>query len=390
MPTQFDVIVVGGGLVGASLAATLEPLGYSVALVEPHGAPRLPAAGAWDSRIYSISPGSAALLARCGAWSDVPPERICRIEAMQIYGDDVTASLRFSAYDAGLRELAFVVENGTLHHALWQRVAQSSGIRVYSPASCVSLLWEERKACLELAGGERLTAELVVGADGADSWVREQAGIETARMPYGETGVVANFAVSRPHRGVAYQWFGRHGVLALLPLPGDRMSMVWSTPDARAQDLLALTPDALCDAVAEASGYAVGSLSLATPAAGFPLKLQRVSRLVGAHVALVGDAAHSLHPLAGQGVNLGFRDVRDLAAVLGARGGYLNCGDRALLRRYERARAEDIAAMRLVTDGLQKLFRADAVWLARLRNLGLTLVGNLQPLKSLLIRHAIA
>lgn len=390
MATQFDVIVVGGGLVGASLALALEPHGYSVALIEPHHPPALPGADAWDSRVYSISPGSAALLQSCGAWDALPQERITRIEAMQIYGDDITASLRFSAYDAGLRELAYIVENSLLHHALWERVRESTAIRVYSPARCAALAWEDRNVALELEDGELLGAELIVGADGADSWVREEAGIHSMRRPYGEIGVVANFATMRPHRGVAYQWFGRHGVLALLPLPGDRVSMVWSTPQPHAEELMQMSPNDLADAVADASGYALGSLDLITAAAGFPLRAQRVSRLVGPHVALVGDAAHNVHPLAGQGVNLGFRDVRDLAAVLAAPGGHTNCGDYFLLRRYERARAEDIATMRAVTDGLQKLFRADTVWVARLRNMGLTMVARLPPLRNLLIRHAIA
>lgn len=388
--TQFDVVVVGGGLVGASLALALEPHGYSVALVEPHGPPPLPGVDSWDTRIYSITPGSAALLQACGAWDTLPQERLTRVEAMQIYGDDIDATLRFSAYDAGLRELAYIAENSVLHHALWERLRESAAIRVYAPARCATLAWEDRSVTLELDDGEVLSADLIVGADGADSWVREQAGIRSMRRPYGEVGVVANFATTRPHGGVAYQWFGRQGVLALLPLPGDRVSMVWSTPQAHAEELMQMSANDLADAVADASGYALGALELITPAAGFPLKVQRVSRLVGPHVALVGDAAHNVHPLAGQGVNLGFRDVRDLAAVLASPGGHTNCGDYFLLRRYERARAEDIVTMRAVTDGLQKLFSMDMVWVARLRNMGLGLVGRMPPLKNLLIRHAIA
>jgi ubiquinone biosynthesis UbiH/UbiF/VisC/COQ6 family hydroxylase len=390
MATQFDIIVVGGGLVGASLALSLEPHGYSVALIESHAAPPLPGVDAWDSRIYSITPGSAALLQSCGAWDSLPQERITRVEAMQIYGDDVSASLRFSAYDAGLRELAYIAENSVIHHALWERLRESTAIRVYSPARCAAIAWEERSVTLELDSGDALSADLIVGADGADSWVREEAGIHSMRQPYGEIGVVANFAAMRPHHGAAYQWFGRQGVLALLPLPGDRVSMVWSTPEAHADELMRMSANDLADAVADASGYALGSLDLITPAAGFPLRVQRVSSLVGPHVALVGDAAHNVHPLAGQGVNLGFRDVRELAGVLAAPGGHTNCGDYFLLRRYERARAEDIATMRAVTDGLQKLFRADMVWLARLRNMGLSMVGRMPPVKNLLIRHAIA
>jgi 2-polyprenylphenol 6-hydroxylase len=258
MSTQFDVIVVGGGLVGAALALALEPHGYSVALVEPHGPPPLPAADAWDTRVYSISPGSAALLEACGAWELLPQERITRVEAMQVHGDDVAAMLRFSAYEAGLRELAYIVENSLLHHALWSRLRESSAIRVYCPARCARLAWEERRVLLDLADGESLGAELIVAADGSDSWVRDEAGIHAMRRSYGEVGVVANFATMRPHRGVAYQWFGRQGVLALLPLPGDRVSMVWSTPEPHAEQLLQMSAEALSDAVADASGYVLG------------------------------------------------------------------------------------------------------------------------------------
>lgn len=390
MNSQFDVVIVGGGLVGAALALALEPHGYAVALVEPHAPPALPGPAGWDTRIYSISPGSAALLERCGAWAGLPPERLTRVEAMQIFGDDLTASLRFSAYEAGLRELAWIAENSVIQQALWQRLREAPSVTVVHPARCAAVEWGEKDAILELDDGQRLQTQLLVGADGADSWVREEAGIHSMRTPYGDVGVVANFATLRPHQGVAYQWFGRQGILALLPLPGDRVSMVWSTPEAHAGTLLQMTPNDLAEAVGEATGFALGSLEPLTPAAGFPLRLQRVSRLIGPNVALVGDAAHIVHPLAGQGVNLGFRDVRDLVDVLAHRGGHTHCGDYFLLRRYERARAEDIASMRFVTDGLHKLFRHEAVWMGRLRNLGLSAVGRLGPLKTLLIRHAVA
>jgi ubiquinone biosynthesis UbiH/UbiF/VisC/COQ6 family hydroxylase len=234
-----------------------------------------------------------------------------------------------------------------------------------------------------------LRAGLIVGADGADSWVRSQAGIRVETRPYAQTAVVANFAVALPHRGVATQWFLRNGVLALLPLPGERVSMVWSTATAHAEELLALGADELAAQVMAASQARLGELRVITPAAAFPLRMQRVSRLVTARVALVGDAAHNVHPLAGQGVNLGFRDARELARVLTARGAQNDCGDLALLRRYERARKEDIAAMQLTTDALQRLFNYDNAPMASLRNLGLRFVNRQSALKNLLIRRAV-
>jgi 2-octaprenylphenol hydroxylase len=202
--------------------------------------------------------------------------------------------------------------------------------------------------------------------------------------------MVANFFCEKPHRGVASQWFMRDGVLALLPLPESRVSMVWSIAQERGRELLALDAAALAAAVETASRSALGTLRLLAPAAAFPLKLQRVSRFVRNRLALVGDAAHNVHPLAGQGMNLGLRDARALADTLLARGAWRDCGELALLRRYERARKEDVLAMQLATDGLQKLFMNDDVLVSKTRNLGLKLTNGLPPLKKLLIQHAVA
>lgn len=390
MAASFDVIVVGGGLVGASLATALAAADLRVALVEPRAPAAPPADDGWDNRVYAVSPGSAAFLERCGAWQRLPQGRVSRIEEMRVCGDDHAARLEFSAYDAGLRELAFIVENRLLQDALWRLLQEAAHIRIFSPARCESVVWAPDAVTLRLADGVTIEAKLLVGADGADSWVRGQAGIAARPVDYGQLGVVANFACSQPHRGTAFQWFRRDGVLALLPLPGDRVSMVWSTADAHGCALLAAAPAELGAQVGEASGHALGALVPIGPAAAFPLRLQRVGRLVAPRLALAGDAAHNVHPLAGQGVNLGFRDARQLATVLAERGAQADCGDYYLLRRYERARREDILALQLATDGLQKLFSAEAVWLARARNFGLGLVDRQRQLKNLLVRHAVA
>jgi ubiquinone biosynthesis UbiH/UbiF/VisC/COQ6 family hydroxylase len=201
--------------------------------------------------------------------------------------------------------------------------------------------------------------------------------------------VVANFTTVVPHRGVATQWFQRAGILALLPLPGERVSMVWSTAEEHANQLLQLSAEALTTEVMTASHQKFGAMQLLTPAAAFPLQIQRVQRLVVPRVALIGDAAHNVHPLAGQGVNLGFRDARELARVLTGRGAQSDCGDYPLLRRYERARKEDIATMQYTTDSLQRVFNNDDARLAKLRNLGLRLVNRQPRLKNLLVRHAV-
>lgn len=390
MSHSFDVIVVGGGLVGASLALALKPAGLSVAVIEPHPPQSVPDDGSWDSRVYAISPGSAAFLEHCGAWQGVPQDRVTRVEAMQVCGDDAHSRLEFSAYDAGLRELAFIAENRQLHNALWHGLQHAEHVRLFCPARCAAVEWDDRGARLRLEDGTALDAKLTVGADGGDSWLRTQAGIGSTPRDYGHLGVVANFSTEHAHRGIAYQWFLRDGILALLPLPERRVSMVWSTPEPRGRELLALSPTALADQVAAASGGALGRLACITPPVAFPLRLQRVEHIVKSRIALVGDAAHNVHPLAGQGVNLGLRDARELASVLLGRGAQDDCGDYALLRRYERARKEDILALQLTTDALQKLFSYDAVWLSSARNLGLALVNSQPQLKRLLVQQAVA
>jgi len=262
-------------------------------------------------------------------------------------------------------------------------------LTLFSPARCVEVRWEADQATLQLEGGAALRSKLLVAADGADSWLRGRAGLAARETEYGQTAVVANFATAQPHRGVAFQWFKRDSVLALLPLPGNRASMVWSLRTELADELMTLAPDALCMAIEGACGAVLGRLSLITGPAGFPLRLIRVPRLIAPRLALVGDAAHNLHPLAGQGVNLGFQDARELSAVLGARGHESDVGSRALLRRYERGRREDIVAMTAVTHGLQRLFNNSAAPVPWLRNLGLNLTDHVLPLKALLVKHAL-
>lgn len=386
---EFDVLVLGGGAVGLSLAAALAGEGLATALLEPQPPAPAPADGSWDNRVYAVSPGNAAFLERCGAWPRLPQDRLERIEAMEVYGDDGRTRLRFSAYEAGLRELAFIVENRELQHALW-RCAREQGVSIFCPAHWIALEFGAECARLRLADGTEITARLVVGADGAQSRVRAEARITVTELSYGQLGVVANFECEQRHRGVAFQWFLRDGVLALLPLPGERVSMVWSLAETRARALAALSAPDLAREVSEASRGALGQLRAITPAAAFPLGLLRVAQLVRPRLALVGDAAHNVHPLAGQGMNLGLRDARELAAVLAARGPRRDCGDYALLRRYERARAQDVLATQLATHGLQKLFGSEAVWLSGARNLGLALVNRQPQLKNLLVRHAVA
>ena len=384
---DFDIVIVGAGLVGASFANALRGAGLKLALVEALA----PAADAenWDSRVYAISPGSVAFLQSLGVWKRLDSGRIAAVHEMRIHGDAADAQLRFSAYEAGVAELATIVESRLLQSLLWQGLEHQHELELFCPERCAALQLSEDAAELTLASGRTLHAKLVVAADGMHSWARQAAGIEADEKSYGQMGVVANFTCARPHHNTAFQWFRNDGVLAYLPLPGQRMSIVWSTSDAHAAELLALSPDAFCARVTAAGKGALGELSLLSSAMRFPLALMRAARLVAPRMALIGDAGHVLHPLAGQGVNLGFGDARELARVLQQREVFRDPGEIRLLRRYERARAEDILALAWVTDGLQRLFAAPGGAAAKLRNAGLNLTNALPVVKNLLIRRAL-
>lgn len=387
---NFDMVVIGGGLVGASLVAALQNSGLKIALVEPHQTAPLPRDDSWDSRVYAISPGSVAFLENLEIWNHMASDRLTPVYEMSVWGDDQAAQINFSAYEMGVSELAFIAENRQLQTAVWEALKPpNQNIHLICPAKCTSISWLESHVEVRLDDGTQLDTRLVVGADGVNSWVRKQAGIEESRRSYHQIGVVANFMAELSHRHIACQWFRRDGVLALLPLPGKRVSMVWSTGEEHAAELRDLPAEALCRLVEDASLHTLGKLELITAPVGFPLNFVHVESLIKPRLVLIGDAAHGIHPLAGQGVNLGLRDTRELVAVLNGRGSTKDCGDYLLLRQYELARKEDIWAMEQVTDGLQKLFNNSNPTLARLRNLGLEITNRLPLIKNQLMGHAL-
>lgn len=397
-----DVLIIGGGLAGLALAVALRNSQLRVTLIESQ-TPRA-AAGVehWDNRVYAISPGNARFLADIGIWQHLQPQclqthgrqqesRLAPVERMQVHGDR-GGQIGFSAHDQSVGELAWIVESSVLQHELWENARRQPNLTLVCPARPQALNIAEspeEPAQLTLDDGRRLHARLIVAADGANSWTRQAAGINVVFQPYRQIGVVANFTTTLDHQQTAYQWFRHDGILAWLPLPGRRISIVWSTAQRHAEELLQLPADALAQRVAAAGKQTLGELQPLTPAAAFPLRLMRAPRCVAPRLALIGDAAHTIHPLSGHGINLGFKDAEALASTLQNAPEHIDCGDLQLLRAYERARREEVLALQTLTHALQRLFAPDLTPLSWLRNTGLNLVQGLPVLKNQLVRYAL-
>lgn len=381
----FDIVIVGGGLAGLSLACALRDTPLKIALVESR-APQ-PASG-WDSRVYAISPANAEFLRTIGAWKHLDPTRLTAIDAMQIHGDG-GATLDFSAYQTGVDELGWIVESSLMAGELWESAKRQGNLTLFCPARPAALEITAAGAALTLADGRTLGGRLLVGADGRDSWVRDAAGLSAIDTPYGELGLVANYDCELPHRGIARQWFRDDGVLAWLPLPGQRISIVWSAPEALARQLLALPGEALAARVAAAGGEELGRLTQITAPSAFPLRLLRVPTTVAPRLALIGDAAHGIHPLSGHGINLGYQDARVLAELLAATPPWQDVGSERLLSRYQRARREETLLLQYTTHTLRRLFREKLPGLKPLRNIGMNLTNALPVLKNQLVRYAL-
>jgi ubiquinone biosynthesis UbiH/UbiF/VisC/COQ6 family hydroxylase len=344
-----------------------------VTLVEASPAPK--PSDTYDLRIFALSAGTRAFLRDIGAWEHLDAGRIAPVRRMEVFGD-AGSKLSFSGRAGS--PLAWIAEAGRLAGALEEQARTLPSVTLRREARALAYEASAERAAIVLEGGERLEGSLLVGADGPDSRVRALLGLDASEQRYGETAIVANFDTGKEHGEVARQWFRPDGVLAWLPLPGRRISIVWSAPEAIAAELAALDGPAFERRVRDAGAGVLGDLGLISKVGQFPLRLIRVERTVGPGVALIGDAAHAVHPLAGQGVNLGFQDARVLAEELGERSPLERCGDLQVLRRYARERREDVSAMQFVTDRLDQLFAARSPGASWLRNAGLQLVDS-QP-----------
>lgn len=371
-PRRFDVCIRGAGVVGQTLALLLARERLKVALV---ASPRPPAA-APDVRAYALNTSARALLQSLRAWpedGDAGPAAVTPVSRMEVHGDD-GGDLHFSAADQGVEALTWIVDVPALEKRLADAISFQGGIeRVNEP----------------------VPAALTVVCEGKRSATREELGLEFDVRPYPHKAVAARLTTEQPHGGVARQWFARGEILALLPLDGaqgNSVALVWSVPAQQSEEWLAADPQALAQAVQERCGSALGGMQLQGPAQAWPLELSRARRWIAqtaqGSVALAGDAAHAMHPLAGQGLNVGLADAAELARVVHEREFWRELGDLKLLRRYERARQADVGAMGWLTDGLFGLFGQTDSRVQALRNWGMSGVDRLGPLKHWLARKA--
>jgi len=395
MKHDFDVVVVGGGMVGAGCAALLGAFrptaALRVALLEPKPASLPGRDEPLALRVSALSRASQRVLERAGAWQAVVDRGASPYQRMVVWdkvgSPEGEGCLSFEAAGLGEPDLGHIVENRSVQAALTER-AVAHGVALLRTGVAALDLGAEA-AAVATTDGRRLSAALVVAADGGSSAVRGLAGIETQGWHYGQHAVVTHLQPSRPHDATAWQRFLSTGPLALLPLSDGRVSLVWSTLPERAAELVALPDDGFAEAVTAASAGVLGRLSPAAPRASFPLRLLHAVRYTRPRLALAGDAAHGVHPLAGQGVNLGFMDCASLAQCVGeAIEQGADAGDVAALRRYERWRkAENLPAM-ILMDWLKRLFSNDDPSLSWLRSRGLGLVDRVDPVKRVLIQRA--
>ncbi|HRC72386.1 MAG TPA: UbiH/UbiF/VisC/COQ6 family ubiquinone biosynthesis hydroxylase [Candidatus Competibacter sp.] len=387
---DYDLIIAGGGMVGSALACALGQSELRVALLEGVPLERARPTDELDLRVSAISRASQRIFAAVGAWDGMTAWRTSPFRDMRVWDSAGFGQIHFDSAAIGEPLLGWIIENRVIQFALLERASQLPAVELLCPAALESAcVLDDNRWRVQLDDGRELTARLLVGADGAQSKVRQSAGIGTGGWSYDQKGLVANVRTAEPHQATAWQRFLPTGPLAFLPLHDGRCSIVWSTTPEQADFLLALDDYDFGQALGDAFEWRLGPIVQIGQRGAFPLRLQHTHQYVKPGLALIGDAAHVVHPLAGQGVNLGLLDAATLAeVVLDAVAVEQDIGSLKVLRRYERWRKGDNLLMLGVMDGFKRLFGASLPPLPLLRNLGLALTDAAGPLKNLIARRA--
>ncbi|HOX71999.1 MAG TPA: UbiH/UbiF/VisC/COQ6 family ubiquinone biosynthesis hydroxylase [Dokdonella sp.] len=386
---EFDVIVVGAGVVGAATALALVREGFEVALVETRPPPCWDARDDVDPRVVALAADAVGLLEELGVWPAIARARASAYQRMRIWDALAPGELQFDAADRGEAALGWIVENRLLQHMLWQALAEpvdgSRAARLSCPAEVASIENEADGVAAMLADGTRLRARLLIAADGAMSPIRTQLGIATRDRDYAQRAIVAHVDTERAHESTAWQRFQPGGPLAFLPLADGRSSIVWSLPSAEAERLLALDEAAFRGELGCAFDFRLGAITATTSRLSFPLRMRLAERYVDGRCVLVGDAAHAVHPLAGQGLNLGLRDARNLRdQLLRAKARNSDIGASHVLRRYERERRSENTLAANSFSLIESAFDSGSTAIAGLRGVALALANRLPPVKRLL------
>jgi 2-octaprenyl-3-methyl-6-methoxy-1,4-benzoquinol hydroxylase/2-octaprenylphenol hydroxylase len=388
---KFDIVVVGAGMVGATAASLLARSGFSVAVVD-HLEP-----GPFDGseevglRVSAFSPGSADILTEAGAWRQVERQRHCPYRRMVVEDRDESVVMEFDAAEFGIDRLGTIVENGLVQWSLWQSLLAMGGVEIFCPDKVSGLEFREGSPVVNLESGTAIQCDLLVAADGANSGIRKRLGIRQNHWEYGQQGLVAVVRTSKPNPGVAWQRFLEGGPVAFLPLDDGSSSIVWSLPDADAGRLLELDQDAFLSelehAVAGGENHWPGQLLSCGPRAAFPLTMRLSERYFASGTVLIGDAAHVVHPLAGQGVNLGLLDAAGLVEVLvTTRRRQADFAGEKTLEKYGRWRRSEAEVMAHGMHGIKGLFMPEE--LGPLRRIGIGLISGSWIAKDAFIKRA--
>jgi 2-octaprenylphenol hydroxylase len=387
MAKHYDVLIVGGGLVGLTLANALRDSGFTIGVVE-RNVPA-PVTDKVDLRVSAINRASIEVFKKVDVWQTVLQQRACAFREMHVWDATGAGSIHFDSAEVGLDTLGYIIENTIIQQSLLQAIESSENIDWLCPQKIASIELSEAHHQVVLENGETLHCQLLVGADGVNSTVRRAANIDFKHATYNQQGIVCTVATEQPHANTAWQCFLPSGPLAFLPLEDGRCSIVWSLDEERVAPMLALDEQAFCRELEQAFSYQLGSVVSVSERAAFPLGHGHVSQYVQQGLALIGDAAHSIHPLAGQGANLGFLDVACLAEILiNAKQKNRQWWAMHTLRKYERARKGENRLMEASMSGFKMLFGNENPWLSTLRNAGLGLTDQIPLVKNQFMRHA--